>query len=209
MTTADKITASRLVLAPLFFIVFFLGSWLPDVSLPILGSLSAWTIPVLWLLFIVIELTDLLDGMVARKQKTGGDFGKLFDPFADTLVWLTFFLCFILDGVLLRIPAAICFLVILYREFSILFLRSLMNRMGHAQGARWGGKIKAFIYMFTGGFALIAVSIQRLTSTTGSAYQLFSYIATAFFLLAVIVSVISFTDYWKIFTKMNQEQRKK
>ena len=40
------------------------------------------------------EFTDYLDGHYARKHNEVSDFGKLFDPFADVVVHLGTFLCF-------------------------------------------------------------------------------------------------------------------
>ena len=36
----------------------------------------------------------MIDGMVARKRKEVSEFGKLYDPFADTLTQITYFFCF-------------------------------------------------------------------------------------------------------------------
>jgi CDP-diacylglycerol--glycerol-3-phosphate 3-phosphatidyltransferase len=181
MTLADKVTGSRLVFAPCFFVVYlFYG--------------APWTVPALWALFFITEITDLIDGKVARARNEVGDFGKLFDPFADTLVWITFFLCFVVDRILPVIP----FLVILYREFAILFLRNLMLRKGVAMGARRGGKIKAFAYMFTGITALLASSVRRL-GIEGSFFGIFRIAALGFFVLSTIISLLSFADYVSVY----------
>ena len=181
MTLADKVTASRLVLAPCFFAVYLFNG-------------APWTVPALWALFCVTELTDLIDGMVARSRKEVSDWGKLFDPFADTLVWLTFFLCFVVDRILPALP----FLIILYREFAILFLRNLMLRKGVAMGARRGGKIKAFAYMFTGAAALLASSVRRL-GIEGSLFGIFRVAALGIFVLCFLVSLLSFADYVSVY----------
>ena len=107
MSLANRLTLFRVILAPLFFIVYFLN--------------TTWTVPLLWVIFVISEITDMLDGMVARRLKQTSDLGKLFDPFADTLMQATCFLCFALDRI---IPAAL-FLVVLYREFGILFIRKI------------------------------------------------------------------------------------
>lgn len=187
MTLADKVTASRLVLAPCFFIVYIL---------PADGLAGRWIVPVLWVLFFITELTDLIDGKVARSRKEVGDFGKLFDPFADTLVWIAFFLCFVTDGILPAIP----FLIILYREFGILFLRNLMLKKGVAMGARRGGKIKAVSYMFTGISALLASSVQRL-GIEGPYFDILRYIAWGFLGISVVIALISFFDYLGVYRK--------
>jgi CDP-diacylglycerol--glycerol-3-phosphate 3-phosphatidyltransferase len=185
MTLADKVTALRLVLAPCFFIVYIL---------PVGGH---WIVPVLWALFFITEITDLIDGKVARSRKEVSGFGKLFDPFADTLVWLTFFLCFVAD----RILPVILFLIILYREFGILFLRNLMLQKGVAMGARKGGKIKAFAYMFTGIAALLASSVRRLWGIESPYFGIFRIAAWVFLGISVVISVVSFLDYLGVYRK--------
>lgn len=186
MTLADKITSIRLILAPFFFVVYLLPRWFP------IGAF--WTVPVLWILFVIAEITDLLDGKVARSRNEVSDFGKLFDPFADTLVRITYFLCFVVDNIL----PALLLMVILYREFGILFLRTLMMKRGIAMGARSGGKIKAVAYMIAGLVALLAASSQRL----GLSMELFTILrisAIVLFLVSVVLSLTSFGDYFKVY----------
>jgi CDP-diacylglycerol--glycerol-3-phosphate 3-phosphatidyltransferase len=190
MTLADKVTSVRLVFAPCFFIVYILHIIVPFW----VSAAPAWTVPVLWGLFFIIEITDLIDGKVARRRNEVSDFGKLFDPFADTLVWITFFLCFVVDRILPVIP----FLVILYREFGIIFLRNLMLKKGIAMGARKGGKIKAFGYMFTGIAALLASSVRRL-GIGGPYFDTLRTAALALFIVSVLISLISFADYVSVY----------
>ncbi|MDR2303640.1 MAG: CDP-diacylglycerol--glycerol-3-phosphate 3-phosphatidyltransferase [Treponema sp.] len=190
MTKADKITSIRLILAPFFFVIYFLPHWFPS-----LKDTSAWTVPCLWALFIVSEISDMLDGIVARKLNEGSDFGRLFDPFADTLVQASYFLCFVVDGIL---PAAL-FLVVLYREFGILFIRNLMLKKGIAMGARMGGKIKTVTYIITGIAALASSSLGRLGYD--ALVPSFRIAALVIFSISVVFSVLSFFDYVKVYKK--------
>jgi CDP-diacylglycerol--glycerol-3-phosphate 3-phosphatidyltransferase len=192
MTLADKITTSRLFLAPFFFIVYLLPVFFP----PWFVNGSQWTVPVLWALFIVSEISDMIDGKVARRRKEVSDFGKLFDPFADTLVQITYFLVFVIDGIF---PAAL-FLVVLYREFSILFIRNLMLKKGIAMGARMGGKIKTVTYIVAGAVALLVVSAQRL-GFGESVLFILQKSALTIFLISVIISLVSFADYLSVYRK--------
>ncbi|MDR1837017.1 MAG: CDP-diacylglycerol--glycerol-3-phosphate 3-phosphatidyltransferase [Treponema sp.] len=192
MSLANKLTFFRVILAPLFFIVYLLPGFFP--SLFVNGS--GWTIPVLWFIFIASGITDLLDGMAARKRGEVSDFGKLFDPFADTFMQITCFLCFVIDGIF----PAILFLLVIYREFGILFLRNLMLKKGVAMSARLGGKIKTVAYIIAGGAALLTASIQRLS--------IFEYFlpfiktgALVIFIISVIASIVSFIDYLLIYQK--------
>jgi CDP-diacylglycerol--glycerol-3-phosphate 3-phosphatidyltransferase len=197
MTLADKVTASRIILAPIFFVFYLLPAYVPAWFT---GG-TGWTVPVLWVLFILSELSDLLDGQIARRRNEVGDFGKLFDPFSDVLVRVTYFLCFVVSGVLPALP----FLLVLYREFGILFLRMLMLKRGIAMGARRGGKLKAVLYMAAGAVALLSVSLERL----GFEASLFSPLrlgAVILFWASVAVSLASFADYLLVYKKAAGER---
>jgi CDP-diacylglycerol--glycerol-3-phosphate 3-phosphatidyltransferase len=192
MNLANKLTFFRIILAPIFLIIYLLPNSFP--SWFVHGS--AWTIPVLWLIFIVSEVTDLLDGLAARKLKLTSDFGKFFDPFADTLMQITCFLCFVIDGIF----PAILFLLVIYREFGILFIRNLMLKKGITLGARLGGKIKTVAYIIAAGAALLVVSLQRL-DIFEFLYPYFRIGALVIFSISVVISIISFFDYLIIFRK--------
>jgi len=196
MSLANKLTFFRIILAPVFFIVYFLPVFFPSWFAGIMG----WTVPVLWFVFIVSEITDLLDGMVARKRNEVSDFGKLLDPFADTLTQVTCFLCFVIDGIF----PAILFLLVVYREFSILFIRNLMLKNGITMGARLGGKIKTVTYIIAGSAALLTVSLQRLF-VFESLFPYFKNAALIIFIIAVVVSLVSFFDYLLVYRKAAKE----
>jgi len=198
MNLANKLTLSRIIFAPVFFIFYLLPRFYPSLFV----SGTGWTIPVLWIIFIVSEITDYLDGLAARRLNLTSDFGKLFDPFADTIVQLTCFLCFIIDGIypVNGIFPAILFLIILYREYCILFLRNLMLKKGIAMGARIGGKTKTVAYIITVGVSLLAATVERLA--VWESFLLYIKIgALILFVISVILAVISFIDYYIIYLK--------
>ena len=97
-------------------------------------------------LFIVMELTDYFDGLAARKLGEVSDFGKLFDPFGDVLTHLVMMLCFVVDGYM---PAYL-YVVVLMREYGMLFMRMLLVRQGVAMGARKGGKFAGIVHKARG-----------------------------------------------------------
>jgi CDP-diacylglycerol--glycerol-3-phosphate 3-phosphatidyltransferase len=204
MTLADKVTSSRLIMAPVFFVIYLLPRFFPSVfavAPPPTGAHSLfigapWTVPALWFLFVASEITDMLDGMIARKRGEVSDFGKLYDPFADTLTQITYFFCFVIDGIL----PPLLFLAVLYREFSILFIRNLMLKKGIAMGARMGGKIKTVTYILAGGLALLASSLVRLGIGGGVPRGLIIS-AEVVFLISVIIAVVSFFDYVSVYSK--------
>jgi CDP-diacylglycerol---glycerol-3-phosphate 3-phosphatidyltransferase len=187
MTTADKLTASRLVLAPVFFAAYRSGATLAPIPY----------VAILWGLFLVIEVTDLFDGFAARSAGTVSDFGKLFDPYADVFARLTYFVCFALAGIM----PAWAFIVILYRELSINFLRMLLAQRGVAMGARSGGKLKSATYMVAGAASLILVSFLRLGLFSAVRAPL-AVAIYALYSLAAALAVFSFIDYFVQFRKI-------
>ena len=210
MNTADKITTIRIILAPVFFAVlnfnriFSVLTGSPSVGSGREGFFLYWQIPALWIIFIAAELTDMFDGMAARKRGEVSDFGKLYDPFADTIFQVTLFLSFVINNILPVFP----FLLILYREFAILLIRNLMLRKGISMGARIGGKIKTVVYITAGVLSLIVYSLRLLLepfanrgllNSYNRIYLIFSRSAVIVFILSVAVSIISFADYVRVY----------
>lgn len=71
-----KLTVARLILVPvcMFFIIY-----------PVIPGDTVWRF-VAAAIFLVTSLTDMLDGMLARRLNLVTDLGKLLDPLADKLL---------------------------------------------------------------------------------------------------------------------------
>lgn len=190
MRLADAYTTVRIVLAPLFCALFFLPDalgWGHEVSVFILVPLFAF-----------MEFTDYLDGFYARKAGVTSDFGKLFDPFADVLANLTVLFVFVLSGYMH--PAF--FVVIMYREMGIMFVRMLASRKGVVIAARKGGKTKTVLYIVAAGFSLLLVSFARLGLAVPFGEPVARTVNLALYALATIASVLSFIDYLRTFSSV-------
>lgn len=200
MKLADFFTTIRIVLAPVFFILFFIPVWVGAVP----GSIvSVVSVIILVPLFIFMEFTDYLDGYYARKLGQVSDFGKLFDPFADVLANLTVMFSFVLAGFL---PSCL-FLIIIYREMGILFVRMLAMRGGVAIGARKGGKAKTVLYIIAVGASLAIESALRLQLPVENFLSVARAINLGLYILAVIASVASFVDYLVHFSAVLRNSR--
>jgi len=191
MSIADKVTASRIVLAPVFFVFFSWGSRFGIPHLPLAIGL--------WALIIIMELSDMFDGMLARGTGSVSSFGKLFDPFADVLSHLTTFLCFVLVGIM----PAWAFLIILFREYSMLFLRLLLIEKGVAMGARKGGKLKSFMYAVSLLVSLLYWTLAGLSIGEQLLSGLFLAVQVLY-ALCVLLTVLSFLDYIREFRKITR-----
>jgi len=194
MKPATIVTALRMLLAPLFYGIFTTavrgGTTAPGAAI------------ILWLIFAVMEITDVLDGAVARKTGTTSDFGKLFDPFADSLARLTYFLAYTVSGLM---PGWI-FLLVLYRDLGVSFLRILAMGKGTAMGAQLSGKIKAWIYAIAGGAGLASVTVRSFfPGIPGDAVEMALGIV---FLAAGATAVWTMVDYGLAFRRLTREAEK-
>ncbi|WP_455382276.1 CDP-diacylglycerol--glycerol-3-phosphate 3-phosphatidyltransferase [Salinispira pacifica] len=188
MNIANTLTTSRLVLAPFFFLFYYLPIWT--------GLLPRVFVVLLWLVFAAIEITDVLDGRYARSRNQVTDLGKLLDPFADIMSRLTYFVCFAGSGLL---PIWM-FVLIMYREFSVSFLRMLFLKFGVALAARRGGKTKAMAYSVSGGAGLFILTMQRFDFLR-QAQPAFHIVALVIFGVAVLFALISMGDYLSVYSR--------
>ena len=74
-------------------------------------------------LFILGEISDFLDGVVARRRNEVSDFGKLIDPMADSIFHLTLFIIFLSLGL---VPAWMT-IVLVWREIAVSSLRLMAS----------------------------------------------------------------------------------
>lgn len=179
MNIPNKLTVMRLILAPIFFIVFssfgFLGIYI---------QLSLLTI-----IWAVIEVSDLADGFIARKYNLITDVGKVLDPFSDSFAHLTFFLCFLIVGFM----PAWAFLIILYREMLILLLRMLMMRAGTAVAANVFGKMKSLFYAISTLASIVWLWYGNLAQNPNA--TLFLQILSILFSISAILALLSLIIY--------------
>ncbi len=209
MTIADKITLSRMIMAPFFFF-FVRAEFIPRQP----------AIIILWILFAWMEISDLIDGKVARRSNQVGSFGKLFDPFADVISRVTYFLAFASIGIM---PLWVL-LIVMYREFGILFLRALLALKGTAMGARPGGKLKAGTYMVAGLLSLCLYTVQTYASSMNSAIidgfsnhsdkmteiaSVLHSLTSISYVVVALATILSFIDYMIQFKKIYGQTNEK
>ncbi|WP_407436098.1 CDP-diacylglycerol--glycerol-3-phosphate 3-phosphatidyltransferase [Treponema sp.] len=187
MKLSDKFTLTRIVLSPVFLALYII-----PVFYPTLTSFSVFTgwflIPFLGFM----EFTDFLDGFSARKNNEVSDFGKIFDPFADVIVHITTLSCFTFTHYF----NPICLILILYREFTMNFIRMVASKKGVAIAARKGGKLKTCLYVLTGFVMLLVECAVRIGHPfEGSVLNGFTTAITVLSWLCVAAAYVSFIDY--------------
>ena len=203
MNLPTKITVSRIVSTPLFFVFFMLPQWVSFASggaLPIrtLFILNVVSTAAAWLFFVSAEFSDAADGFIARRYHLVTDLGKLLDPFSDVLIHITYFLCFAAAGLMPFWVLA----VILYREFFQLFIRMLSLKSGTVVPANIWGKSKSVLYAAASLAGLAAETFFRFAPDLNAAVS--EYIGmglTVLFTAAAVASVVSFLTYLIPFLK--------
>lgn len=190
MTISNRLTLLRLAFGPLFWF-FFLA----------IGDI--WAMFVALAIVIVTEVTDALDGFLARKRGDTTDFGKLLDPFADSVSRYSFFLCFtgyyFVNGPDDAVPI-IFVLLIFYRDATVSFIRSIAAGQAVIVSARKSGKVKAIFQAITTHTIVISVIIQKFYSRFPD-----GYIAFTMMFLVTCVTLWSAYDYitgnWDVLQK--------
>lgn len=143
MNIATGFTISRVVIAPLFALFFIHGYRTQSPAFIWAAVLSA----------ILIELSDMFDGMIARSRHEVTDFGKVCDPVADSVSRQTVFISFMVSGI---IPLWL-YLIFFYRDAFMQLLRIVCASSGIVLAARKSGKLKAVFQAITTFAVLVAV----------------------------------------------------
>ena len=152
MTTANKITLTRICMIP-FFLYFASQPMFIFDSEAVIQGIYPIIFPtatvVALVLFCVASFTDFLDGYVARKYNQVTDFGKFVDPLADKLLVTSALVLFAEQGAM----AGWMVCVILARELIITSLRVVAANKGRVLAATWTGKVKTCVQI--GGIIVI------------------------------------------------------
>jgi len=172
-TLPNMLTASRIGLVPLLF--FALSQDAPQAFI--------WAL----LVAALAEITDLLDGFIARRFNQASEFGAQFDPLADSLYRLGAFTALAASGL---IPVWTV-LVFAWRDVLVSYARLMMQSRGRAVGARLSGKLKAIVQ----GAAIIALLGAPLLPPGWLAPAVADTIAQACFWLALAITGWSGIDY--------------
>lgn len=188
MTLPNKLTVTRIMFSPVFFLIFILSNQTS-------GLISKVLLIAAWCIFAYGEISDVLDGYIARKYSLVSDLGKIMDPFADVVSRLTYFLCFVIIGIM----PVFAFYIILLRELIVTFIRMVLIKSGTAMAASIWGKVKAVIYFISSTLAFFYYTFSYLLGE--NVLPVVKSIILALFVLSAIAAFFSLTDYFIKFTK--------
>ncbi|NGX56242.1 MAG: CDP-diacylglycerol--glycerol-3-phosphate 3-phosphatidyltransferase [Candidatus Anoxychlamydiales bacterium] len=182
MNIPNFLTLLRIVIIP-FFPLFYLKYNFFGISLIYLPY-------ILFFILGLCELTDLIDGMWARKKNQVTDFGKVVDPMADSITNILVFFTFTQGWI--DLPIFLIF-VFLYREFIISTLRTICALRGITLSARKSGKIKTFMQAIVG----LVITLLLIPFTLGyMSLELLQNISITMVSITAIYSVYSAIEYF-------------
>ena len=141
MNTPNKLTVLRMILVPVFMIIYMLD------SIPYHTLFAAFV-------FILASITDWLDGYLARKNNIVTNFGKFMDPLADKLLVTGALLCLMEKDIV----AYWVVMIIIAREFIVTGLRLVAVTKGIVIAAGKMGKLKTVLQLIAISAAVLSVN---------------------------------------------------
>ncbi|SDB21031.1 CDP-diacylglycerol--glycerol-3-phosphate 3-phosphatidyltransferase [Desulfonatronum thiosulfatophilum] len=179
LNPANKVTLARIIAVPFLVLLLHFPS----------KPLNA----VAMIVFILVALTDLADGIIARRWNFVSNLGKFLDPLADKLLISSVLIMLVSLGWVQAWMA----IVIIARELTVTGLRAIAADQGHVIAADSFGKFKAVIQVV----ALCPLILH---------YPWWGIdpqpIGLLLLYLALILTVISGTKYiYQFFRQINRE----
>jgi CDP-diacylglycerol--glycerol-3-phosphate 3-phosphatidyltransferase len=182
-TIPNQITLFRIVLIPVFILVFYL-----PVSWSHFGAFA-----VFWF----AAISDALDGYLARRLNQSSAFGAFIDPVADKLMVVCALAMLIQDYNVWYITISAALMI--SREIFISALREFMSSRGkrNAIAVSTMGKYKTAAQML-GIMGLIWQPTYDIPLILFELpYQVITFLSWGFYALATILTFMSMVDYFK------------
>ena len=149
------LTFGRLVLTIVFLVMILYSPHIAN---------KAVFLDIAFVLFVVAGLTDMVDGLAARRLNVTSKFGRMVDPLADKVLVCGAFICFAIigepklfdlgPGSLAAIHWSVAGILIA-REAYVTALRHIAEARGVNFAATISGKVKMFLQSFAIGTVII------------------------------------------------------
>ncbi len=180
------LTFGRLVLTIVFLAMILYSPSVADKS-------KALFLDIAFVLFVIAGLTDIVDGIAARRLEVTSRLGRMVDPLVDKVLVCGTFICFVIIGepklfdlgpVALTAIHLLVAGILIAREAYVTVLRHIAEARGVNFAATISGKIKMFLQTFAIGTVIIKMAHVQ-TATWGH------WFTTVTFVIMLVVTVIS------------------
>ncbi len=183
-TPANVVTCVRIAFIPVFMLLAELSCVQAGAVYLQAPALAAFA------LYVLLSLTDKLDGYLARSRGQITDFGKFLDPIADKLLVFSALLVLLEQGLV-----SVWFVfIILLREFLVSALRMVAGAKGIVIAADTLGKWKTAVTMVSLCGYFLAIATAALGGVYVAAWILIA--AQVLMVAAVILTVVSGIQYF-------------
>lgn len=188
-TIPNILSLCRIALVPVFATLYLMSANDP--------RLLGWAI----LALVLSGVTDLFDGIIARKCNQITEIGKVLDPIADKLTQVTVVLCLAIRMPRLWPLLALCFLKELLQAIGAAVL--LFRRKSQVQSARWYGKVSTFVFYFAMGMYVVFPPAPATPLLFGWNMPTWLFVALA--TLVAVLMVFAFFRYSRLFIEISHK----
>ncbi|MCX6168037.1 MAG: CDP-diacylglycerol--glycerol-3-phosphate 3-phosphatidyltransferase [Ignavibacteriales bacterium] len=175
MVLPNQLTILRIILTPVFLVLFLIGDPL--------------TIQISYVVFLIAAITDWYDGWLARKFNYITEWGKFMDPLADKILTSTAFLAFVIVGVL---PLWMVLLIII-RDFLITLIRIYADYRKVSFTTTRTAQLKTFLQMFFLYFLLLIYTLKTFETLQSSYKDLFDFLLNPVGIYITMLLITLFT----------------
>lgn len=163
-TVPNLLSLVRLLLIPLI-VWLYVGKQAPYGALTVL---------------VISGLTDVVDGLIARKWNMVSDLGKALDPVADKLTQLATLACLLTRFPHMWLPLGI---LLVKEVFSGIVSLYAIKKSGVVEGADWHGKVTTVLLYAVMGLHMLLPGLSEATSM-------------GLMLLSMVMMCVSGVLYW-------------
>jgi len=145
-------------------------------------------------LFGLASLTDMLDGMIARKKGLVTDFGKFLDPLADKFMVFSALVCILASPLYFEIQKVFVWVAVLVmlRELGVTSLRLVVASKNVVVAASFFGKAKTCTQIA----GVLVILLEPLFGSFGETHIL-AYIMMAAMVITTLGSGLDYVrTYW-------------
>lgn len=140
---------------------------------------------VAFIIFTISGLTDIADGLIARKFNLISNFGKLMDPLADKLTQIAT----LASLAIVKIIPFWILLIVLLKEFIMIVGASFLYGKDVVVYSRWYGKLATVLFYLAIVFSLLTKQFNLV--------NIWDNISVSLYCLALIATIFSLAMYIK------------
>ena len=182
-TIPNVLTFLRIILIPVFM-YFFLNERIEGHMWYALGVL------------VLSGISDVLDGIIARKFNMVSDLGIALDPIADKLTQFGVMLCLVFRFPGILIPLL---LIVIKEVVTGIFALMTIRKTGLVKGAKWYGKLTTVLLYIMMGLHLLWPLLHQIWPGTFIHEELPSTVSVTSIVVCCVMMLISFVLYVRRF----------